>query len=104
VTVDLILTVQKPERSERADNARPPVNGDTAALIHEAIADLSIEQAKNASYVYAHVLTKAIQKHLILDDLHLGDVLIALRKAGYTIDRKTGLLREGEDDVETKAA
>ncbi len=87
------MTVQKPGRSERADNARPPVNGDTTTLINEAVADLSIEQAKNASYVYAHVLTKAIQKHLILDNLHLSDVLIALRKAGYVIDRKTGLLR-----------
>jgi DNA-directed RNA polymerase subunit RPC12/RpoP len=104
VTVDLILTVQKPARSERADNAKSAANGDTAALIHQAIADLSIEQAKNASYVYAHVLTKAIQKHLMLDDLHLGDVLIALRKEGYAIDRKTGLLRNGSDQIKSNAA
>jgi hypothetical protein len=89
---------------KRADNAKVPVNGDTTALIHEAIADLSVEETKNASYVYAHVLTKAIQKHMILDDLHLGDVLIALPKAGYVIYRKTGLLREGEDESESEAA
>lgn len=104
VTVDLILTIQKPARSETADNARPPVNGDTAALIREAIADLSIEKARNPSYVYAHVLAKAIQKHMILDDLHLGDVLIALRKAGYVIDRKTGLLCKGRIESKIKAA
>jgi hypothetical protein len=97
VTVDLILTVQKPAQKEKADNARPPVNGDAAALIREAIADLSVDQARNASYVYAHVLTKAIQKHLMLDDLHLGDLLVALRSAGYVIDRKTGLLHRAED-------
>jgi hypothetical protein len=36
------------------------------------------------------------------DDLHLGDVLIALRKADYIIDRKSGLLRK--DGAESKAA
>jgi 16S rRNA G966 N2-methylase RsmD len=94
VTVDLILTVKKPDRSETSADARAPENGDTAALIREAIADLSVEKVKNASHVYARVLTKAIQKHLLLDDLHLGDVLVALRKTGYTIDGKTGLLLE----------
>lgn len=100
VTVDLILTVQKPVGSESPDNARPLSNGDTAALIREAVGDLSIEEARNPSYVYARILTKAIQKHLLLDDLHLGDVLIALRNAGYAIDRKTGLLRRDEGDVQ----
>lgn len=99
VTVDLILTVQKPARSETAENARSPVNGDTVALIREAIADLSIENARNPSYVYAHVLTKAIQKHFLLDDLHLGDVLVALRKAGYSVDRKSGMLHLDNTDI-----
>jgi 16S rRNA G966 N2-methylase RsmD len=102
VTVDLILTVQKPGKSETADNARPLSNGDTTALIREAVADLSIDKARNASYVYAHVLTKAIQKNLLLDDLHLGDVLVSLRNAGYSIDRKTGLLCN--DGADSKAA
>jgi 16S rRNA G966 N2-methylase RsmD len=101
VTVDLIMTVQKPLLSESADNAHPPVNGDVPALIEEAIAELSMERARNPSYVYAHVLTKAIQRHLTLDDLHLGDVLVALRRAGYSVDRKSGLL---EIDEVTEAA
>ncbi len=100
VTVDLILTVQKPARSETADNARPLHNGDTLALIREAVAELSLEDARNPSYVYAHILTKAIQKHVLLDDLHLGDVLVALRNAGYTVDRKSGLLKKAESDSE----
>ncbi len=92
VTLDLILTVRKPGPKDKAVNARQLKNGDTAGLIREAVAELSIERARNPSYVYAHVLTKAIQKHLVLDDLHLGDVLVALRAAGYAIDGKTGLL------------
>jgi hypothetical protein len=55
--------------------------------------------ARNPSYVYTHVLTKAIQKHILLDDLHLGNILLALRKAGYAIDRKSGLLRKGKAEV-----
>ena len=73
-------------------NARPLSNGDTAALIQEAVQELSIEEARNPSHVYARILRKAIERHFTLDELHLGDVLIALRNAGYAVDRKTGLL------------
>ncbi len=90
VTVDLIVTVQKPTKKKAANSFAPIA--DTAALIREAVAELSVESARNPSHVYARVLRKAIQHHAMLDDLHLGDVLIALRDAGYTIDRKTGLL------------
>ena len=96
VTVDLILTVQKPAVSERVETPHPLESGDAAQLIHAAISELSLEDAKNASYVYARILRKAIQKHLLLDNLHFGDVLIALRKAGYVIDRKTGQLHVNE--------
>lgn len=33
-----------------------------------------------------------IRNGLVLDELHLSDVLLALRNAGYSIHRKTGLL------------
>ena len=68
-------------------------DGDTKALIGAAIGDLSADEACNPSHVYARILRKAIQKGLVLDELHLGDVLIALRNAGYGVDQKTGLLR-----------
>lgn len=98
VTVDLIVTVQKPESGESVDDAVGLVNGDTAELIAEAIDELSVEDARNPSHVYARILRKAIQKHLMLDGLHLSDVLIALRNAGYSVNRKTGLLvMEGGD-------
>jgi len=93
VTVDLIVTVKKPSRGERPDDGRELRNGDTEALIAEAVAELDPADACNASYVYARILRRAIQKHLMLDDLHLAEVLIALRNAGCTVDRKTGMLR-----------
>ena len=92
VTVDLVVTVQKPADGERKDDAHALSNGDTAELIEAAVHELSAEEARNPSHVYARILRKAIQKHLVLDDLHLGDVLIALRNAGFSVDRKTGLL------------
>ena len=97
VTVDLIVTVQKPTKGESADDAIELTNGDTEKLIAEAIDELSVDDARNPSHIYARILRKALQKHLVLDGLHLSDVLISLRNAGYLIDRKSGLLyREKE--------
>ena len=90
VTVDLIVTVQKPAKGEGTGKAVTLANGDTDALISAAIGELSADEACNPSHVYARILRKAIRKGLVLDDLHLGDVLIALRNAGYGVDRKTG--------------
>jgi hypothetical protein len=92
VTVDLIVTVQKPIKGEVTDDAIALGSRDTEQLIEEAIGELSIEEARNPSHVHARILRKAIQRHLLLDGLHLSDVLIALRNAGYSVDRKTGLL------------
>ena len=92
VTVDLILTVQKPAKGEGTGQTVTIANGDTDALIRAAIDELSAEAACNPSHVYARILRQAIQKGLVLDELHLGGVLIALRNSGYGVDRKTGLL------------
>ena len=92
VTVDLILTVQKPENGEGSGRTVTLANGDTDALIRAAIDELSADETYNPSHVYARILRKAIQKGLELDELHLGDVLIALRNSGYGVDRITGLL------------
>ena len=100
VTVDLVLTVQKPLKNEVANDAHVLTNGDTSKLIKEAINELSGNEVENPSLVYARILRKAIQKHLILDNLHLGDVLIALRNAGYGVDRKTGKLYVAEEKKE----
>jgi adenine-specific DNA methylase len=92
VTVDLILTVQKPEKAESADDAHVIENGDTQRLISEVIEELSSDEARNPSHVYARILRKAINGHYTLDKLHLSDVLLALHSAGYTTNEKTGLM------------
>ena len=92
VTVDLTVTVQKPEKGESTGMAAALANGDKDALIREAIEELSADDKCNPSHVYSCILRNAIKKELVLDDLHLGNVLIALRNAGYCVDRKTGLL------------
>ena len=92
VTVDLILTVQRPPKGVGTGRAVTLANEDTDSLIRAVIDELADDKPCNASHVYARTLRKAIQKGLLLDDLHLGDVLIALRNAGYRVDRKTGLL------------
>lgn len=99
VTVDLIVTVQKPGKGEKANGPHSLSTGDTDELIQTAISELSVKYSRNPSHVYARILRKAIQKHLVLDDLHLGDVLIALRNAGYSVDRKTGLLCVEEEKM-----
>ena len=45
MTVDLVLTVQKPALAERADDARDLENGDTQCLIDEVIEELSTQEA-----------------------------------------------------------
>ena len=92
VTVDLIMTVRKPSGGESTETTATFAVGNVDALIRAVIDELSGDEACNPSLVYGRILRKAIQKGLVLDELHLGDVLIALRNAGYGIDRKTGLL------------
>ena len=91
VTIDLVLTVQKPDLGEPAMSAVFAI-GDTAALVREAIEDLSDSKDSSPSYIYANILRTAIQRGLVLDDLHLGDVLVALRNAGFSVSPRTGLI------------
>ena len=104
VTVDLVLTVQKPDAGEHAGDGHAPRSGDKTALIKSAIRELPSREAENPSHVYARILRKAIEQHLVLDDLHLVDVLISLRNAGYEIDRKTGKLNISGNERGEKAA
>ncbi|MFH0343449.1 MAG: hypothetical protein ACHBNF_15295 [Chromatiales bacterium] len=90
VTVDLILTVRK--RATGEARGQPPALADAAYLLEGALRSLDEERSLNPSYVYAATVREAIRRHQRVDHLHLGDVLIALRNAGYAIDSKTGLL------------
>jgi 16S rRNA G966 N2-methylase RsmD len=92
VTVDLVVTLQKPAvANEKASGAKLK-QANAVDLIADAIGSLPADRPRNPSHVYAAILRDAIRRHEMVDYLHLSDVLIALRNAGYVIDRKTGLL------------
>jgi 16S rRNA G966 N2-methylase RsmD len=91
VTVDLIMTIRKPTRGEKIRAVKPSSN-DQTALVTKVIASLPANTAKNPSHVYARVLSQAIKNYIPLDDLHLADVLSALKSAGYVVDGRTGLM------------
>lgn len=93
VTVDLIMTVRKPGTGEVLD-AKAPVQAEAANLLDAALTMLDEERSRNPSYVYAAAVREAIRRHQRVDHLHLSDVLIALRNAGYTLDGKTGLVNK----------
>ena len=95
VTIDLVLTVQKPDLDQQPTRAVYD-NADTAALVREAIGELSGTKDLSPSVVYANILRTAIQRGLVLDDLHLGDVLITLRNAGFSVSPRSGLINRGE--------
>ena len=91
VTVDLILTVRKSDVRKQVEGVEELRQADTDELMRAAISELSVEEARNPSHLYARILRIAIRQHLVLDDLHLSNVLISLRNAGYSVDQKTGL-------------
>jgi len=92
VTVDLVLTIQKPSNGSNSPKKIESRQADPNELLKSAITQLDETKARNPSYVYAAVIREAIKRHQLVDHLHFTDVLIALRNTGYIIDPKTGLL------------
>lgn len=92
VTVDLVLTVQRPADAKVAKSVGAPVQANPSELLDVALRSLPEDKANNPSYVYAATVREAICRHEAVEHLHLGDVLIALRNAGYEIDPRSGLL------------
>jgi 16S rRNA G966 N2-methylase RsmD len=91
-TVDLVMTLQKPPPGTSSQRATEPSQADPLSLINRVVASLPRDRAQSPSQVYAAILRDAIQQRQAVDKLHLGDVLIALRNAGYTHNQQTGLL------------
>jgi 16S rRNA G966 N2-methylase RsmD len=102
VTVDLVVTLQKPAETSGAQRDGKPIQADARALIDHALAAIP-ETMRSPSHVYAAIVRDAIKQRQLVDHLHLSDVLIALRDSGYAIDRKTGLLIKNEAEVPVAA-
>lgn len=78
------------------------MQADARALIDCALAAIP-ETMRSPSHVYAAIVRDAIKQHQAVDHLHLSDVLIALRDAGYTTDRKKGLLIRTNEEIPVAA-
>ncbi|MGH6777762.1 MAG: DNA methyltransferase [Bradyrhizobium sp.] len=91
VTVDLIVTLRKPASASDKAGARKLKQAEAADLIEEAVGSIPATLL-TPSHVYATIVRDAIRRNVMVDRLHLSEVLIALRNAGYRIDPKIGLL------------
>ena len=63
VTVDLILTVRKPERNVGQGTESQLQSAHAPELIDEALIGLNVESARNPSYVYAARLREVAFEH-----------------------------------------
>ena len=93
VTVDLVLTVQKPPANASPEGRQLRLPISRIDLIRRALAGLPAERTTNPSYIYVSTVKEAIALHRTIDDLHLSDVLVELAGRGNAIDPKTGLFR-----------
>jgi 16S rRNA G966 N2-methylase RsmD len=92
VTVDLVLTMQKPDAQQMQPRSAPSSAPRLADLIAAAGTILDPEHARNPSYLYVAALREAIRLGHRVDDLHYSDVLVGLRGMGFAINAKNGLL------------
>jgi 16S rRNA G966 N2-methylase RsmD len=91
VTVDLVVTLRKPTNASEQPSADKLKQADASAHIEQIVEAIS-PNLLTPSHVYVAIVRDAIRQNLMVDHLHLSDVLIALRKAGYGINPKSGLL------------
>lgn len=90
-TLDLIVTVRKPESAVRTIGVEQP-SISMEELIAETLEEVDIRVDTTASHVYLTLLKRAFAAGLPVDTLHLNDVLTALRNRGIKPNEKSGRL------------
>lgn len=93
-TLDLIVTVRKPDGTKQP--FVPAQKADIGSIVEKVVKDFKVTALPTPSHVYLTILKDAMSIGLSLEDLHLADVLIALRQKGYAVDQKTGKLQKIE--------
>ena len=91
-TADLVITVQKPMNNLELKSTKPLIEADMEYLTKSAIKSIRLQKKINPSYLYASILMEALRNNMKMDNIHLADVVIALRNTGHKVDAKTGLL------------
>ncbi len=91
-TLDLVVTVQKPEGRNSVSAEKSEASMTMPELIHRTLASLEVRSLPTASHVYLTILKAAFAAGLNVESLHLSDVLSALREKGLSANAKSGLL------------
>jgi 16S rRNA G966 N2-methylase RsmD len=91
-TLDLIVTVRKPSMPLLGE-AEPLKLSNIDLVVEGSLDRAGLGELPTPSHVYLVVLKEAMAAGMDLDDLHLSDVLVALRRRGFRVDEKTGRLR-----------
>lgn len=90
-TLDLIVVLKKDTNAERT---AIELKENYEKIITDSIDKINLSNNLTASHVYLEVLRNAMQEHVCIAELSLGDILIALENKGYGIDQYSGFLVE----------
>lgn len=88
-TLDLIVTVQKPEKGAAKERVLASVR-DPIAIIDKALDRADLSRLPTPSHVYLTILKEAIAERVPLEQLHYSDVLLALRHRGFAVNPRSG--------------
>jgi 16S rRNA G966 N2-methylase RsmD len=91
-TLDLVVTVRKPEAGRPIAHEQHHKPIAMSELIEQTLASMNVRSLPTASHVYLTILKQAFAAGLNVESLHLSDVLAALRDKGLLINSKSGLL------------
>jgi len=88
-TLDLILTVKKPDTGEPA---RPQQQEHVAVseLVGEAVQTFSFHDHQTPSHLYLTLLKQAFERGLPVEEIHLSEIIDRLRSRDIRIHPKTG--------------
>jgi hypothetical protein len=91
-TLDLVVTVQKPEARASIVNVEAAKSVTMSELMQDTLVSIDVRSHPTASHVYLTILKHAFAAGLNVEALHLSDILTALRERGLSANSKSGLL------------
>lgn len=97
VTVDLILSLQKPPEPAVAKHGSRPTPPDPVETVQYVLASVAGQSPITPSHVYLAAIRHYLRTGFDLEQLHFADVLAALRSLGYQVDAEKGVLLPPSD-------
>lgn len=94
-TLDLILTVRKPDISNETANVESNHSDMSLVdIVQEALSEINFKDNPTPSHVYLSLLKRAFELGLPVAELHLADILCMLQGRGILVNPKTGLFEQ----------